>query len=76
MSHEEQAIQQAQQLANTPTDATQLYPHERMLMEAIGYVGHQAHLRDVELLSGLERVTNFLKYQLAEAKAKKGVEQK
>lgn len=68
MSESESAINEAQQLANTPTDVTQLYPHERMLLQTIGSVGQLAQLRDIELVSGLERVLNYLKYYLSQAK--------
>lgn len=74
---EQQAIvSEAEAIANTPTEYVQLYPHERMLVEAIGAVAGMTQLRDVELVSAMERVIKYLKYQLAKAHVAKKGEQK
>jgi hypothetical protein len=68
----QETINEAEAIANTPTDVKQLYPHERMLTEAIGQVAGIAQLRDTELISALERILRYLKYHLAQHKAQKG----
>ena len=74
---EQQAtVNEAEAIANTPTEYAQLYPHERMLVESIGVVAGVAQLRDVELVSSMERIIKYLKYQLAKAHAAKKGEQK
>lgn len=72
----EATVNEAEAIANTPLEFAQLYPHERMMVESIGLVAEAGKLRDVELVSGLERVLKYLKYQLAKARAAKKVEQK
>ena len=62
--HVQSLIQEAQQAASKPMTFTDLKPHDRAMLKAIGVVGERTYLTDKEMMSGMKQVVEYLENKL------------
>src|SRR6478672_1524953 len=62
--HVASLIQQAQEAAIRPMTFKDLKPHERAMLKAIGRIGEQNYLTDVEIVGGIKNVLAYIESNL------------
>ena len=62
--HVQSLIQEAQQAARKLMTFTDLKPHERAMLKAIGVVGERTYLTDEEMMNGMKQVVTYLEHKL------------